>query len=108
MARLTNTVASSQLTISVTYNAMNPNNAESMLFSRSDAIQTTNNTNYVTLLALPSVNWVNTIEFIKIYNPDTQANTVQFFAWYTPIYSCTVEPEETIMISEAGLKNIFS
>lgn len=118
MARLTKPVVSSQVVISVTYNAVNPNNPEGIRFGRSDAIHTTNNTTPVTLLTHPPVvNWVNTIEFIKIYNPDTQANTVQLLAGFEPlpyppydndipIYSCTVNPGETLMISETGLTNI--
>ncbi len=54
-----------------------------------DAVVATNNTTAVTLLDAPSEGVVNIVELIKVYNPDTQANTVQILANDTVIYTYT-------------------
>lgn len=105
-ARLTSAVTY-QLEISVTHNTSNlVTNAFN--YAQSDCVISTNNTSTVTLLSLPIANVVNSVEAIKIYNPNTQASTVIFLADDTPICNCTVGPGETVILSESGLKNISS
>lgn len=91
-AKLASAVATTQLEISVTYK----DNTE---VYHPDAIVATNNTTAVTLLSAPSSGVVNIVDLIKIYNPDTQANTIQFLANDTVIYTYTLGAEQSVIIS---------
>lgn len=102
-ARLKSAVASSQLKISVTYLLSNLS-TNVLNYPQCDTVHTTNNTASVTLLSAPLTNMVNIIEYIKIYNPDTNANTVEILAGSDPICGFVVNPNETLMISESGIK----
>lgn len=94
-ARLTETVASSQVEISVTYKD-NTNN------DYSDVIVTTNDKTPVTLLTAPPVNTVNIVELIKIHNPDTQSATVEILAGTTVVYTCTIGTNQSVILSEVS------
>lgn len=97
-AQLTAAVATSQLEISVNYKDNTDN-------YHKDAIVATNNTTAVTLLAAPSSGVVNLVESIKIYNPDTQANTVQILVDTTVIFTATVGAGQSAIISDEGISN---
>lgn len=68
-----------------------------------DAIVATNNTTPITLLPAPSCGVINIVELIKIYNPDTQANTVQIIATDTVIYTRTIGPDQSIILSQESV-----
>lgn len=91
-AKLASAVATSQLEISVTYK-------DNTDVYHPDAVVATNNTTAVTLLSAPSSGVVNIVELIKIYNPDTQANTVQIMATDTVIYTYTIGAGQSAIIS---------
>lgn len=91
-AKLVSAVATSQVEISVTYK-------DNTDVYHPDAVVATNNTTAVTLLSAPSSGLVNVVELIKIYNPDTQANTVQIMATDTIIYTYTVGAGQSAIIS---------
>lgn len=99
-AQLTNAAATSQAEISVSYRdntgAYHP-----------DAIVSTNDTTAVTLLAAPSGDLVNIVETIKIYNSDTQANTVEILAGNTVIYACTIGSKEALVLSEEAYGGVI-
>lgn len=95
-AKLASAVATSQLEISVTYK-------DNTDVYHPDAVVATNNTTAVTLLSAPSSGVVNIVELIKIYNPDTQANTVQIMATDTVIYSYTIGAGQSAIISAEGV-----
>ncbi len=95
-AKLTDAVATSQLKISVTYRDNTDNYHQ-------DAIVSTNGAIAVTLLAAPVGSVVNIVELIKIYNPDTEANTVQILANDDVIYTCTVGANQSVTLSEGGI-----
>lgn len=95
-AKLTAAVAASQLKISVTYR----DNTDEY---QPDAIVSTNGTTEVTLLAAPTGSVVNIVELIKIYNPDTQANTVQILANDEVIASYVVGAGKTVSISAESI-----
>lgn len=97
-AKLANAVVASQLKINVTYR----DNTDEF---QPDVIVDTNNTTAVMLLDAPSGSVVNIVELIKIYNPDTQANTVQILANDTVISTFTIGPGQTILISEECISN---
>lgn len=97
-AKLINPVIVSQLEISVTYK--DNTNAD-----YSDVIVATNNTAVVTLLAAPPAKTVNLVELIKIYNPDTQANTIQILAGSNVVYTCTVGSKDSVILSDANISN---
>src|SRR5512133_2434353 len=82
-AQLANAVATSQLEVSVTYR----DNTDAY---HPDKIVQTTGTTAVTLLDAPSSGVINIVELIKIYNPDTQSNTVQILANSTVIFTCSV------------------
>lgn len=94
-AKLTGAVSTSELKISVTYR----DNTDDY---HQDAIVSTNGTTAVTLLDAPTGSVVNIVELIKIYNPDTEANTVQILADDEVIASCTVGTEQTVILSSEG------
>lgn len=95
-AKLTSAIAVSQLKISVTYK----DNTDDY---HQDAIVSTNGTTAVTLLDAPTGAVVNIVELIKIYNPDTQANTVQILANDDVIGSFVVGAGQTTIISAEGI-----
>lgn len=97
-AKLTGAVAASQLKISVTYR----DNTDEY---QPDAIVSTNGITEVTLLAAPTGSVVNIVELIKIYNPDTQANTVQILANDDVIASCAVGAGQTVILSSEAISN---
>lgn len=98
-ARLTEAVTASQVQVSVTYRDNTDN-------YHPDAIVATNDTTAVTLLVAPSDGVVNIVETIKIYNPDTKANTVEFLAGDTVIYACTVSSKESLVLSEESFGSV--
>lgn len=91
-AKLASAVVTSQVEISVTYK-------DNTDIYHPDAVVATNNTTAVTLLSAPSSGVVNIVELIKIYNPDTQANTVQIMATDTVIYTYTIGAGQSAIIS---------
>lgn len=95
-AKLAGAVATTQLEISVTYK-------DNTDVYHPDAIVATNDTTAVTLLDAPSEGVVNIVELIKIYNPDTQANTVQILANNTVMFNCTVGAGQSAIISAEGI-----
>ena len=97
-AQLTDAVATSQLKIDVTYR----DNTDEY---QPDAIVSTNGTTEVTLLAAPTGSVVNIVESIKIYNPDTQANTVQILAGDDVIASCAVGAGQFVIFSQEGFNS---
>lgn len=97
-AKLAGSVATSQLKIDVTYR----DNTDEY---QPDVIVDTDNTTAVTLLAAPTGNVVNIVELIKIYNPDTQANTVQILANDEVIFTCTVGSNESVILSQESISN---
>lgn len=97
-AQLTNAVAVSQVEISVTYK----DNTDAY---HPDAIVATNDTTPLTLLPAPSSGVINIVELIKIYNPDTQANTVKILANDIVIYTCTVESNQSAILSQDCIGN---
>lgn len=97
-AKLANSVATSQLGISVTYK-------DNTGIYHQDAVVATNNTTAVTLLDAPSSGTVNIVELIKIYNPDTQSNTVQILKDNTVIFTCTVGANQSVVLSEQSISN---
>lgn len=97
-AKLTSTVATSQLNISVTYK-------DNTDVYHPDVIIETNNTTAVTLLSAPSNGVVNIVELIKIYNPDIQANTVQILANDVVIYNCTIDSNQSVIIPQEKVSN---
>lgn len=92
-AQLTDTVTLSQVKISVSYH----DNTDTY---HSDTIISTNDTNPVVLLDAPSSRIVNIIETIKLYNSDTQANTVQILAGSDVVYTCTIGAKQSLVLSE--------
>lgn len=99
-AKLAGTVVTSQVEISLTYS----DNTDKHY---ADVIVATNNTTPVTLLQAPASGVVNLIESIKIYNPDTQVITVQILAGNIIIYTCTVNANQSLILSETGISNSF-
>lgn len=97
-AQLTNAVATSQVKISIAYH----DNTQTY---HPDAIVLTNDTTEVVLLAAPTEGLVNIVETIKIYNPDTQANTIEILAGNTVIYTCTIGSKESLVLSEEATGN---
>jgi hypothetical protein len=97
-AKLANAVVASQLEISVTYK----DNTDTY---HADKVVQTTGTTAVTLLDEPSSGVVNLVELIKIYNPDTQSNTVQILANDTVIFTCTVGANQSAILSESGISN---
>lgn len=97
-AKLAGAVATSQLKISVTYR----NNIGDY---HQDVVATTNGTTEITLLAAPEGAVVNIVELIKIYNPDTQANTVEILANDDVIFTCTVSANQSAILSQEGISN---
>lgn len=95
-AKLASAVATSQLEISVTYK-------DNTDVYHPDVVVATNNTTAVTLLSAPSSGVVNIVELIKVYNPDTQANTVQIMATDTVIYTYTIGAGQSVLISAEGV-----
>lgn len=91
-AKLASAVATSQLEISVTYK-------DNTDVYHPDALVQTNDTTAVTLLSAPSSGVVNIVELIKIYNPDTQANTVQIMSNDTVIYTYTIGAGQSAIVS---------
>lgn len=91
-AQLTNTAAS-QVEISVSYK----DNTDTY---HPDAIVATNDTTPVVLLSAPSSGVVNLVETVKLYNPDTQAHTVQILASAKVVYTCTVGANQSLVLSE--------
>lgn len=98
-AKLTDAAITTQVEMSLTYK----DNTDSY---HADVILSTNDTTPVTLLAPPPENTVNIVESIKIYNPDTKANTIQILAGNKVIYSCTIGSKESLTLSETGVSNI--
>lgn len=97
-AKLTSIVASSQVKISITY-------TDNTGIYHPDVILSTKDSTPVILLPAPPENTVNIVESIKVYNPDTQANIIQILARDEVVYSCTVAPGESLIISESGAGN---
>lgn len=97
-AKLTGAVVSSPVEISVTY-------TDNTGIYHSDVILPTNDLTPVVLLSAPPENTVNIVESIKIYNPDTQSNTIQILAGDKVVYTCTAAPGESLILSEAGASN---
>ena len=97
-AKLKSAAAASQLEISVTYK----DNTDDF---QPEAIVETNDTTAVTLLAAPSSGIINIVNLIKIYNPDTQSNTVEILANDTVVYTCAVGAGESTMLPQAGIIN---
>lgn len=95
-AQLTTAVATSQLEISVTYK-------DNTDVYHPDALVATNDTTAVTLLAAPSGAVVNIVELIKIYNPDTQANTVQIVLGSSVVFTVALGAGQSAIISEEGI-----
>lgn len=95
-AQLTNAVVTSQLEISVTYR-------DNTDVYHPDAVVETNNTTAVTLLAAPSGGVINIVELIKVYNPDTQANTVQILLGNTVVFTCSIGAGESAILSKEGV-----
>lgn len=100
-AKLTNAAATSQAMISVSYH----DNTDTY---HPDAIVSTNDTTPVVLLAAPSGGLVNIVETIKIYNPDSKANTVEILAGDTVIYACSIGSKESLVLSEEANITITS
>lgn len=94
-ARLADTVAVSQVELSVTYR----DNTDSY---HPDVTVATSNTTPVVLLEPPSNGVINLVELIKIFNPDTQAHKVQILAGNKVIYTCTIGADQSLIISEEG------
>ena len=95
-AKLASAVATSQLQISVTYK-------DNTDVYHPDAVVATNNTTAVTLLSAPQSGVVNIVELIKVYNPDTQVNTVQIMVTDTVIYTYTIGAGQSVLISAEGV-----
>lgn len=100
-AQLKSAVSVSQLKISVTYKDNTDNYHQ-------DILTATNNTTAVTLLDEPSSGVVNIVELIKIYNPDTQANTVEILSNDEVFFTCTVGAGESAILSAEGVSNALS
>lgn len=95
-AKLANAIATSQLEISVTYK----DNTDAY---HPDKIVQTTGTTAVTLLDAPSEGVINIVELIKIYNPDTQSNTVQILANNTVIFTCALGAGQSAVLSMEGI-----
>lgn len=95
-AQLANAVATSQLEVSVTYK----DNTDAY---HPDKIVTTTGTTAVTLLEAPANGVINLVELIKIYNPDTQSNTVQILANNTVIFTCALGAGQSAVLSMEGI-----
>lgn len=97
-AQLTNAVATSQLEISVNYK----DNTDSY---HPEKIVATTGTTAVTLLDAPANGVINLVELIKIYNPDSQTNTVQILANSTVIFTCMIGAGQSAVISPEGFNS---
>ncbi len=95
-AKLASAVATTQLEISVTYK-------DNTDVYHADALVQTNGTTAVTLLSAPPSGVINLVEIIKIYNPDTQANTVHIMSNDTVIYTYTIGAGQSAIISAEGI-----
>lgn len=95
-AQLANAVAVSQLEVCVTYK-------DNTDVYHPEKIVATTGTTAVTLLDAPASGVINLVELIKIYNPDTQENTVQILANNTVIFTCAVGAGQSAILSPEGI-----
>ena len=100
-AVLTGSVTSVQPIVSVTY-------ADTVPAYHLDAVVATNNVTPVTLLSAPSAGVTNLIKLIKIYNPDSQTNTVLIKLGTNTVGAIAVNAGQTIILSDNMTNPLFS